>query len=134
MRFELFTENMNIISALAPEPAMTAAELQAKFDEGAVKIKAYLRDVIPMIDEAIPGVSDSLSDDSASNALSARKGKELKELIDDKVDRISGKGLSSNDFTNSLKSKLESINISFGTSEPGGSSGNNGDIYIRYEA
>lgn len=37
------------------------------------------------------------------------KEDDLKKIIDDKVDKVKGKGLSTNDFTNELKKKLEDL-------------------------
>ena len=51
-------------------------------------------------------VINSLNSDSTKAALSAAKGKELQQ---NKVDKESGKELSSNDFTNDYKTKLDSI-------------------------
>lgn len=34
----------------------------------------------------------------------------IKKALDDKVDKVDGKGLSTNDFTNDLKKKLEELN------------------------
>lgn len=51
------------------------------------------------------GIYDAAStaDTAASNASSALSG------LDDKVDKITGKGLSTNDFTDALKTKLDNI-------------------------
>lgn len=43
------------------------------------------------------------ADDAASNASSALEG------LNNKVDKVAGKGLSTNDFTNTLKTKLDNI-------------------------
>lgn len=56
-------------------------------------------------------VLNTLTSDYTTPALSAAQGKVLKGLIDklstSKVDKEDGKGLSTNDFTNELKNKLE---------------------------
>lgn len=50
------------------------------------------------------------------------------------VKQETGKGLSKNDFTDTLKTKLENLpNFYSGTSEPSSSLGEDGDIYIKYE-
>ena len=54
-------------------------------------------------------VIDNLTSTIVNLPLSANQGKTLKGLIDNKVDKVTGKGLSSNDFTDSLLSKLNSI-------------------------
>lgn len=42
----------------------------------------------------------------------------LKELADKKVDKVSGKGLSTNDFTNAYKTKLDSALTSYTETDP----------------
>lgn len=50
------------------------------------------------------------------------------------VKQETGKGLSENDFTDELKTKLENLpNFYSGTSEPSSSLGKDGDIYIKYK-
>ena len=51
-------------------------------------------------------VIDKLTDTSSTSPLSAKQGKILN---DTKVDKVDGKDLSTNDFTDELKSKLDSI-------------------------
>lgn len=51
-------------------------------------------------------IADDLITDDPNKALSAKQGKLLNE---NKVDKVDGKTLSSNDFTDELKSKLENI-------------------------
>ena len=57
----------------------------------------------------IEDIVDNLLSNDADKALSANQGRILKALIDSKVDKVSGKGLSSNDFTNSYKSALDNL-------------------------
>lgn len=58
-------------------------------------------------------VIDNLTSDSAEKPLAARQGKVLKGLIDgldnDKVEKVEGKGLSSNDYTDQAKGKLDAL-------------------------
>ena len=54
-------------------------------------------------------VVNNLTTDSATVPLSAAQGKELKSQIDKKVDKVTGKGLSTNDYTNEDKTKLAGI-------------------------
>ena len=51
-------------------------------------------------------VIDNLNSDSATDALSAKQGKALKGLVDGKVDKVTGKGLSTNDYTTEDKGKV----------------------------
>lgn len=41
-----FTEDMNKIASLDDQPALTSAQLKAKFDEGGVAVKTYLNDTL----------------------------------------------------------------------------------------
>lgn len=47
-----FTEDLNIISALADQPTLTSSELKAKFDEASNKIKNYINNIL------IDGIED----------------------------------------------------------------------------
>ena len=49
------------------------------------------------------------------------QNKVVKAAIDDKVDKETGKGLSTNDFTNTLKTKLDKTNITYGSCATSGS-------------
>lgn len=51
-------------------------------------------------------VIDNLTSTSTTSALSANQGKILN---DKKVDKVSGKGLSTNDYTTAEKNKLEGL-------------------------
>lgn len=55
---------------------------------------------------ALDDVVDNLSSTTKNKPLSANMGRQLEQ---NKVDRETGKGLSANDFTSSLRSKLEGI-------------------------
>ncbi len=55
---------------------------------------------------AINEIADDLVTDDSNKVLSAKQGKILN---DTKVDKVDGKDLSANDFTDELKSKLENI-------------------------
>ena len=57
----------------------------------------------------ISDIIDNVTSNAANKPLSANQGKVLKALIDNKVDKVTGKGLSTNDFTNTYKSKLDSL-------------------------
>ena len=86
------------------------------------EIVAYIKnnkDLIDCITTSKVNVSDiidSLTDNSTDKPLSSRQGTVLKGLITDltaivgdKVDKVSGKELSTNDFTNEYKNKLDSV-------------------------
>lgn len=86
------------------------------------EIVAYIKNNKSLIDNIttskvnVSDITDSLISTSADKPLSAKQGKVLNELIsaltdslDNKVDKVSGKGLSSNDYTDEEKAKLQNI-------------------------
>lgn len=64
-----------------------------------------------------PDIDDALSDVSENPV----QNKVIKEALDDKVDVESGKGLSTNDFTTTLKDKLTKTNVTYCTCATSGS-------------
>jgi len=60
----------------------------------------------------VDDIVDTLVSEETEKSLSANQGKVLN---DGKVDKVTGKGLSANDFTNVLKAKLDSITEIFTT-------------------
>ena len=54
-------------------------------------------------------IIDDLTTGGATAALSAEQGKVLKGLVDTKVDKVSGKQLSTNDYTTAEKNKLAGL-------------------------
>lgn len=54
-------------------------------------------------------IVDDLTTGGATAALSAEQGKVLKGLVDTKVDKVSGKQLSTNDYTTAEKNKLAEL-------------------------
>ena len=80
-------------------------------------------------------IIDSLTNDSTDKPLSAKQGKILN---DTKVDKVDGKSLSANDFTDELKSKLDGIaenanNYTHPKMHPGSMIENFKNIYIQSE-
>lgn len=86
------------------------------------EIVAYIKNNKSLIDGITTGkvnvsdIIDNLTSTAANKPLSGKQGKELKDLIDalttavgNKVDKISGKGLSANDYTTADKNKLSGI-------------------------
>ena len=57
----------------------------------------------------IADVINDLTSTNTNKALSANQGKILKDLVDNKVDKITGKGLSTEDYTSAEKTKLSGI-------------------------
>ena len=104
--------NLNIIKSLPNKPTLEADELKKKFDEASNLIKEYINDtLLEEIEKSIKDskikIEDSLTSDDTNKALSAKQGKELKEITDKKQNKIL-----------------------VGTDLPTG--GENGDIYIQY--
>jgi hypothetical protein len=54
-------------------------------------------------------IADNLTTADATRPLSANQGVVIKSTLDTKVDKIDGKGLSKNDFTDALLDKLDNI-------------------------
>ena len=104
--------NLNIIQSLPNKPTLEADELKKKFDEAPNAIKKYINDIlIGDIETDIKNskieIENNLTSDDVNKALSAKQGKELKEIADKKQKKIL-----------------------IGTDLPTG--GENGDIYIQY--
>lgn len=75
-------------------------------DNFIIKFSNFVTSITNRLEYLIVKVINNLTSDSATDALSAAQGKLLNE---NKVDKIQGKGLSTNDFTSTYKTKLEGI-------------------------
>ncbi len=147
MEITEFSQDMNIISALSDAPTLTAAQLKAKFDEGGLKIKDYINNLlIPALSqslteqenslaaeldgmrESLPEVENSLESQSESNALSAKMGGELYALTKNNKEQLTALQQLALALEQSLSQKQGVISCGQGT--PSG--GNNGDIYLMY--
>ena len=87
----------------------TLARMLAKLNEQTGVINDLIEEIEGLEGGGSVVVEDVLTSDSIVNALSAKQGKVLKGMVDDKVDKVTGKGLSANDFTDTLKSKLDNV-------------------------
>lgn len=81
-----------------------------------IKNNKFLIDGITTSKVNVSDIVDDLTTNSGNKVLSAKQGAILKglivdltELVGNKVDKVSGKGLSTNDFTTSEKNKLKEI-------------------------
>lgn len=97
-------------------------------------------------DITIEGGGSSVTVDSSLSSTSTNpvQNKAIKAALDSKVDKVSGKGLSTNDFTTALKNKLDAlpaISISGNTLTidgqqftltPAGGGVSSGDVYYGY--
>ena len=112
MNITRFANDLSVISQLSDTPALTPAELKAKFDESGKVTQDYINNsLIPEIEEELkqvednmPNVINDLNSADSESALSAAMGRQL-------------------DLNKQNK-------ILVGTEEPSG--GNDGDIYIQY--
>lgn len=66
-----------------------------------------------VVDEA-GNIIFSVDADGAHTTSITLNGQSVEDMIDDKVDKVEGKGLSTNDFTNEYKEKLDNLNESGG--------------------
>ena len=131
------TANVNNIALLDDAPALSAAELKAKFDAAGTDIKTYLNNtLIDELDTAlatIPSVINNLTTGGTTAALSAEQGKTLNTNKQNKVTNVSDTEISYlNGVTSAIQTQLNNKQktISYGTSAPSG--GTSGDIYLRY--
>ncbi len=111
----------NLISDLAARLNALADSDDTTLDQLS-EIVAYIKSNRSLIENVttskinVSDIIDELTSTSASKPLSANQGRILKELItaltttvDSKVDKVSGKGLSTNDYTTAEKNKLSGI-------------------------
>lgn len=92
MALTKFTRADNNIRALADKPDLSASALKTKFDQVGADIKEYINGTLTVeIDRDIYTKAN------------------INSLLDGKVDKVSGKGLSKNDFTDSYKTKLDGV-------------------------
>lgn len=82
---------------------MQATDVQGAIDENAGEIKQIKLDIADLSASKI-GYDGTASGLAATDAQAA-----IDELADEKVDKVTGKGLSANDFTDTLKDKLDGI-------------------------
>lgn len=86
-------------------------------DAGASVMGEVVAAALVDLDSRIQDVADAAGDinlgtrtaDSIDAQTLLVGGENIRDLLDEKVDKVEGKGLSSNDFTDTLKSKLDNI-------------------------
>lgn len=103
-----FTKDMNIIQKLNDEPndrdGLTAGELKAKFDEGGLAVKDYLNNTVKPHVDGMEEAADAHAADAVKHITAEERAN-----WNNKVDKVSGKGLSTNDYTTAEKNKLAGI-------------------------
>lgn len=82
MALTKLTANLNTHQSMPDQPALTSKELKEEWDKAPNDIKDYINQILIA---------------------------ELDRILEDKVDKVTGKALSKNDFTDSLKTKLDGI-------------------------
>lgn len=82
MAITKLNDNLNVHQSLPDKPTLSAEDLKAKFDEPVDLIKTYVNETLTV---------------------------ELDTALSTKVDKITGKSLSTNDYTTAEKSKLANI-------------------------
>ncbi|MCM1234798.1 MAG: hypothetical protein NC489_32245, partial [Ruminococcus flavefaciens] len=111
---DLISDLTTKLNALADSDDTTLDQLS--------EIVAYIKNNKSLIDGIttskvnVSDIIDNLTSNNTNKPLSAKQGKVLKDLIDtltttvdSKVDKVSGKGLSTNDYTTAEKNKLAGI-------------------------
>ena len=108
-----------IYTALANKADKSTAVTNVSFDNSSNKIKKTINgstsDVVTLATVATTGSYGDLTgtptiDSSlSSTSTNAVQNKKVYEALADKVDKVTGKGLSENDFTTTLKNKLDGI-------------------------
>lgn len=79
------TTNTNVIGSLPDAPTLPADELKRKFDESSTAIKKYINEVL---------------------------SEEIDKELSKRVEKIAGKSLSTNDFTDALRERVENSDSS----------------------
>lgn len=104
------------VRGLPDTPNLSTSDMQAKFDEIATDVlvpkhNGLIDELEASTSAASIGAKDSASADSTVQAeLDDRYTKDAADdLLDTKVDKIEGKGLSANDYTDEEKTKLAGI-------------------------
>lgn len=119
----LISELTTRLNALADSDDTTLDQLS--------EIVTYIKNNRTLIDSittskvSISDIVDNLTSTATNKPLSARQGQVLKSLITEltttvgnKVDKVSGKGLSTNDYTTEEKNKLNSITTNATANSP----------------
>lgn len=101
-----------------PYATLTPAEVQAMITSGAYTLPIATSSVVGGVKSGTDITVDSsgnvsVNDNSHNHTISNVSG--LQDALDDKVSIVSGKDLSTNDFTNAYKGKLDVTNIAYGT-------------------
>lgn len=88
------------------KPTIPAAQIQADWNQTSSTAKDYIKNK-PTIPEVQVQSDWNQTDDSAKDFIKNKP--DISTLLNGKVDKVSGKGLSTNDYTTSEKNKLSGI-------------------------
>lgn len=94
-----YTDNVKSLSDYPSDDGITAAQLKAIFDGRTDK----------EVKSAINGIIDELTATTGAAQIGTADGKTVQAALDGKVSSDAGKGLSSNDFTDTEKAKLAGV-------------------------
>jgi len=120
------TENLNTIQSLADNPALTAAQLKAAFDDAANKIKQYINStLLPELNTAIENLE---SEDSSVEESISSLSTTLTEAVGN-ITTLQSNVTALQTTVSGLKSGA-TTKITIGSSVP--SSLQNGEVYFQY--
>lgn len=94
-----YTDNVKSLSDYPSDDGITAAQLKAIFDGRTDK----------EVKSAINGIIDELTATTGAAQIGTKDGNTVQAALDGKVSSDAGKGLSSNDFTDTEKAKLAGV-------------------------
>lgn len=94
-----YTDNVKNLSDYPSDDGITAAQLKAIFDGRTDK----------EVKSAINGIIDELTATTGAAQIGTKDGGSVQTALDGKVSSDAGKGLSSNDFTDTEKAKLAGV-------------------------
>lgn len=88
------------------------------------QIKGWISEAISALINGAPETYDTLKEIADYISSNQTAVEALNSVIGSKVDKVAGKGLSANDFTNALKTKLEGISTGANKTEKSTTNGN----------
>ena len=109
MAFNRFTKSVLNVSALPDRVENQASTLKATFDQAGVDIKDGLNALIEELEVSTAAANIGAKNTQSGNSTVQTELNTLNTKMADKVDKVTGKQLSTEDFTTEAKTKLENI-------------------------
>lgn len=109
MAFNRFTKSVLNVSALPDRVQNQASTLKATFDQAGVDIKDGLNGLIDELEASTAAANIGAKNTQSGNSTVQTELNTLNTKMADKVDKVTGKQLSTEDFTTEEKTKLENI-------------------------